>query len=81
MHTNTITIHDCGGAIIDGTAHIYSGVSVDYRYCQDCGAFVYADDDRADDMPNGTDREANRAAWDGGDTRSPDRVERKELWT
>lgn len=42
-----------------------------YTYCTGCDAFRYSDDHRLD-PPSGTDREANRAAWDAGEEQSPE---------
>ena len=55
--------HVCGGTILAGNLG-----GNDYRYCDRCGAFTY---DSAGDLPAGTDREANREAWDESEECSP----------
>ena len=54
-----MTMHDCGGTILAGPG---------YHYCASCAAFAY---DGAE-VPTGTNREANRAAFDAGESESPD---------
>lgn len=67
------TYHDCGGTILDARS---DGIA--YAYCDRCGAFLYSDD--ADEsFPTGTDAKANRRAWDGGETRSPDAMDNEEV--
>lgn len=56
--------HDCGGTILTGRDE---GNGAVYRYCDTCGAYTYGYA-----MPSGTDRVANRDAWDHGEDRSPD---------
>ena len=57
--------HDCGGTVLvggqDETRHVY---------CDRCGAFNH--NPGADTLPSGTDRDANRAAFDAGHVASPD---------
>jgi hypothetical protein len=52
--------HDCGGTILAGPG---------YRYCDRCAAFTYFNNMP---IPGGTDRDANRAAFDAGEDESPD---------
>lgn len=59
--------HTCGGTILIGG----SGEQA-HSYCDRCRAFLYNSADDAEDFPTGTDIEANRAAWDDGDERSPE---------
>lgn len=54
--------HACGGTILTS-----SGNGEEYSYCDRCGAFAYGDVE----VPDGTDKQANRSAFDGGDTESP----------
>ena len=56
--------HVCGGTILSST-----GNGEEYQYCDRCGAYAYSED--ASDVPDGTDKTANKAAWDDGDTESP----------
>lgn len=53
------SLHACGGTLLAGP---------DHSYCDRCAAFAY---DGAP-VPSGTDRAANRAAWDAGDEASPE---------
>jgi hypothetical protein len=54
-----LPLHACGGTLLAGP---------DHSYCDRCAAFAY---DGAP-VPSGTDRAANRAAWDAGDEASPE---------
>lgn len=63
---NPPPIHACGGTIL---AAVLDGLP--YRYCDTCGAFTYLYTDPDDDMPDGTDHDANIEAWDNGDDESP----------
>ena len=54
-----LSLHACGGTLLAGP---------DHSYCDRCAAFAY---DGAP-VPPGTDRTANRAAWDAGDEASPE---------
>lgn len=56
----------CGGTILTATLDGHS-----YDYCDRCAAFRYEDDSN-ESFPTGDDRQANRAAWDGQETRSPE---------
>lgn len=47
----------------------------EYDYCQTCGAFTYNIDG---DFPTGTDKKANKAAWDNGLNQSPKEKEEKK---
>lgn len=58
------TFHICGGTILSGGVGDQS-----HCYCDRCGAFVYGTDPAT--VPSGTDRDANRAAYDAGDESSP----------
>jgi hypothetical protein len=58
-----LSYHVCGGTI----GHGGSG-ETRHKYCDRCGAFTY---DLDADLPTGTDRAANRAAYDNGDDESP----------
>ena len=58
----SIETHDCGGTIL-------SGYGPNHSYCDRCGAFAVGDDP----VPDGTDRDANRRAWDNCEERSPAR--------
>jgi hypothetical protein len=63
-----VSIHNnCGGTVLTGgsgeQAHIY---------CDRCGAFTHNTENS--ELPTGTDREANRAAFDDGEFCSPDLV-------
>jgi hypothetical protein len=58
----------CGGAI--GIAKEHDGTA--YLYCDKCGAFTM---DADAELPTGSDRDANRAAWDNAEDRSPDAEE------
>lgn len=61
----TTTTHpNCGGTILTGGAGEQAHI-----YCDRCHAFTYTS--TGETVPGGTDREANRAAWDAGDDRSP----------
>ncbi len=66
----------CGGLILSG-GHEWpssggANVPTAYHYCERCRAFRYDDDD-VEAFPSGTDKKANRAAWDDGTkARSPD---------
>lgn len=63
------THRDCGGTIVEGDI----GGHRPHRYCDRCHAFREGDGP----LPSGRDREANHAAWDDGETSSPDqRAER-----
>ena len=64
--TDTYRYHEgCGGTILSGGAGEQA-----HDYCDRCGAFRY---DSADEpFPSGSDRDANRRAYDDGDDRSPD---------
>lgn len=55
--------HECGGTIL-----ITNGNGEAYQYCDTCGAFAYGEDA---EVPDGTDKVANREAFDAGDTESP----------
>lgn len=54
--------HVCGGTILSAGCGDQA-----HSYCDRCGAFTYTGD-----VPEGSDRAANRAAWDAGDDRSPE---------
>lgn len=58
-------IHDCGGTILIG-----GNAEQEHLYCDRCGAYTYTDQDRV--FPTGTDQAANRAAYDAGESHSPD---------
>jgi hypothetical protein len=64
--TDTMSYHICGGTILDGGL---GSPEAEHRYCDRCGAFRYGSDD---ELPDGTDREANRAAFEDGEDASPD---------
>ena len=53
--------HTCGGTILTGGAGEQA-----HRYCDQCGAYAYSGP-----VPSGTDKAANKAAWDNGDDASP----------
>lgn len=61
--------HECGGSIAAGgegeQAHVY---------CEKCAAFRYGDEAT---LPTGTNKAANRAAWDAGDKASPEAGQEK----
>jgi len=59
-----MTTHICGGTILGGG----SGKQK-HQYCDRCGAYTY--DLAADQLPDGTDSDANEVAWDAGDDESP----------
>jgi len=54
-------IHECGGAILTGENE------GQYDYCDQCSAYSYEGP-----VPSGTDKVANRKAWDDAAPRSPD---------
>lgn len=59
-----LSYHACGGTILHGGTGEQA-----HSYCDRCRAFAY---DSADEpVPDGTDREANRQAWDDGEDTSP----------
>lgn len=60
---NRTSYHVCGGTILYG----FGGDSGQY-YCDRCGAFTH---DVDGELPDGTDPEANREAFDSGDIESP----------
>lgn len=64
----TKTTHACGGTIATHQSPDPAAEPRDYRYCDRCHAFSYEEDY----MPSGTDREANRDAWDDGADYSPE---------
>jgi hypothetical protein len=55
------TMHNCGGTILTADGQ---------DYCDRCGAFMDSESD--EEFPTGTDAEANQAASDAGDDRSPE---------
>lgn len=66
MHaTGRIERHNCMGSIVSGGTG-----EIAHRHCDRCGAFQY--DDAAGPFPTGIDKAANQAAWDAGESRSPD---------
>ncbi len=74
MQTNPMRTHTCGGTIIRHGSPDPAADPRDYLYCDRCGAFRYfgEEEEEEDGPPSGTDREANRAAWDDGDDASPE---------
>lgn len=50
--------HNCGGSLISALDHVF---------CNRCSAFTY----NGADVPDGTDRFANQAAYDAGEDESP----------
>lgn len=60
---NTV-MHNCGGTVLTGA----SGEQA-HLYCDRCGAFTY---DTDAELPTGTDKAANRRAYDDGEQCSPD---------
>lgn len=56
---------DCGGTVLSGA----SGTPQAHTYCDRCGAYTHVD---CDPLPTGTDKAANKEAWDRGDESSPD---------
>lgn len=66
---DTMHFHACGGAILAGHD---AGDGRGYQYCDRCSAYaIDGEDGEPQDIPNGTDADANRAAWDNCDERSP----------
>lgn len=66
---NTFNHHrGCGGTLLVAA----SGTPDAYEYCDRCGAFRFDVDGDMDDFPTGTDREANREAFENGEECSPD---------
>lgn len=63
-----MTTHTCGGTIATHQSPDPAAEPRDYRYCDRCGAFSYEEGD----LPEGTDRAANKEAWDDGEDCSPD---------
>jgi hypothetical protein len=61
----TTRTHDCGGTVLVGAP---GAGETEHRYCDRCGAYSYL----TTGLPTGTDREANREAWDAGEDESPD---------
>lgn len=64
--TDRLQYHACGGTILHGG----SGEQA-HSYCDRCRAFAYDSAD-LDELPTGTDKAANRKAWDYGEECSPD---------
>lgn len=65
MHTDT-----CHGTLASGPSPAANGTH--YIYCTTCQAYTYYDVEGHEDMPQGTDRAVNQAAWDDGYLASPD---------
>ena len=61
-----MTTHICGGTILLGDTG-----DLAHQYCDRCGAYTH--DLAADQLPGGTDSDANELAWSNGDEQSPER--------
>ena len=59
-----IAKHECGGTILVGTVNTDT-----YHYCGKCEAFQFVG--MSVSFPNGTDKLANRKAWDMMEQKSP----------
>lgn len=66
-------MHDCGGTILVG------GAGERHRYCDRCHAFTYK---FGAEIPSGTDKTANLAAWNAGDEESAESESRsfRDCW-
>lgn len=62
--------HDCGGTILAGDPVSAGPDAPAYWHCERCDAFRFADLPGC--FPSGTNREANREAWNAADLCSPD---------
>jgi hypothetical protein len=63
---DNISLHSCGGTILHGGL---GTPLTSHKYCDRCQAFTY---DLAGEVPSGTDRKANRRAYDRGEDESPE---------
>lgn len=62
-------MHECGGTVLVGCC----GTEQEHLYCDRCGAFTHNPEHIANNyLPSGTDKVANRAAFDEGEESSPE---------